>query len=168
MTSNFSFVTVAGFLLSFHGELFCSNAIRDHDFSAVQESLFRCTTHANDHGTCLRLSHCSWCQGEGVPGICVSEQQAKALMHKIPHVKCWTKEGIPEAEPIAPYDPICLNAPSTTGPDDEPADICDATTDSMGARCVWCDAAGVFDLCLSHEQAREAYSYLQCDLRDLQ
>jgi len=65
----------------------------------------------------------------------------------------------------APYDPKCLNAPSEAGTDDDDAEeICNQTTDSQGEMCVWCDAAGVFNLCLSSEQAEAASSYLQCDL----
>lgn len=137
---------------------------------------FRCTADANDHDTCVQLKHCSWCQGDGLPGICVSDTQAKALIDKIPHVKCWqddvqkstflraTKPEIRLPQQLVPYDPKCLNAPSATGPDDEDEDVCNATSDSQGLMCVWCDASGVFGICLSHEQAQKASSYLQCDL----
>lgn len=157
---------------------------------------FRCTVSANDRESCVLLKHCVWCQGEGLPGICVSEKQEKALIHKIPHVKCFEEDGdeqqhdhsyrdaaattllrkrekasstenkhapVSSEKISAPYDPKCLNAPSQDGEDD-PRETCDATTDSQGEMCIWCDAAGVFQLCLSNEQARHASSYLQCDM----
>ena len=40
---------------------------------------------------------------------------------------------------------------------------CAAATASDGSPCVWCDAAGVFGLCLSSEQANAADQYLECD-----
>ena len=154
---------------------------------------FHCTVSANDKESCVEHKHCVWCQGEGLPGICVSEKQEKALIHKLPHVKCFTMshtmgDETPETSPlflrggdllldttnndliddenrITPLDPKCLTAPHQGSLDDDPRQICDSTTDSGGEEnCAWCDAAGVFGLCLSHGQAETASSYLDCDL----
>ena len=64
-----------------------------------------------------------------------------------------------EAEDI--YDPVCLTAGMQA--DGDAATACVATTASDGSPCVWCDAAGVFGLCLSSEQANAADQFLQCD-----
>ncbi len=133
---------------------------------------FHCTMSSNDKASCVLLKHCVWCQGDSLPGICVSEKQEKVLIHKIPYVKCFdnqvdTTKRLRVSESIeksVPYDPICLTAPSDATPDESPEESCNSTTDSQGDMCVWCDAAGVFNLCLSHEQAQKASSYLQCDL----
>jgi hypothetical protein len=165
-----------------------SNTLLEEDI--VVSNPFRCTVSANDRQSCVLLKNCVWCQGTGLPGICVSEKQEQALIHKIPHVKCFTDEHYDGdntaatalflrghettsssensitsvSDETAPYDPKCLNAPSQGSLDDDPREICDATADMQGEMCVWCDAAGVFQLCLSNDQARRASSHLQCDL----
>ena len=171
--------------------LSCSVVADEGDSTSVSSSYpLRCTLNANSHDSCLKLKGCSWCQAASLPGICASGRQVKALIHKIPHVKCWHENDgfLKEQEPsllrttsfrvteyneddrqaVTPYDPKCLNAPSMAGPNDVPADICNTTPDSQGQFCVWCDAAGVFDLCLSHEQAEASSSYLQCDFPKLE
>jgi hypothetical protein len=169
---------VALSLLIFH-----ASALADDDRISLSSNPLHCTLNAKNHDTCVKLQHCSWCKGPSLPGICASDKQANALIHKIPLVKCSqedtveeestalrpAKKNVPEndqaLEALAPYDSKCLNAPSAAGPDDEPADICNTSTDSKGGMCVWCDAAGVFGICLSHEQAQAASSYLQCNLQ---
>ena len=110
------------------------------------------------------------------------------MIHNIPHVKCFRDDdddehhfyddekaaflrGRQEANDGAPFDSQCLNAPSNGSlldddQDGDPRKVCDATTDSQGEMCSWCDAAGVFQLCLSNEQAKLASLYLQCDLAE--
>lgn len=138
---------------------------------------FRCTVSANTKDSCVALEHCAWCQGDDLPGICVSDKQERALINKIPHVKCFENHGpvvykqrLRLGESMAagaPYDPLCLTAPSFASPDQTPEEACNGTRDSKGDMCVWCDAAGVFSLCLSHQQASDASPYLQCDTVDV-
>lgn len=150
----------------------------------LTSSPFRCSHEYKHEESCLAdPDHgCEWCQGYGLPGICVSEAEAKHWIHKIPHVRCaQTKESTTKKEDQRsflraariwePYDPKCLNAPSNASngdddddDDDDASEICDSTMDSQGEMCVWCDGAGVFGLCLSHEQAVKASNFLQCDL----
>lgn len=182
MRFSFAILLTSLALFSFHDSSSGVFALQDaDDHHSLEKNPFRCTISANDHDTCVGLKKCAWCQGEGLPGICVSEYQEKALIRKLPKVKCFKEEGeetgladtlflrgATETTPVelmAPYDTKCLNAPSDASPDDDdPAKICDATTDSQGGMCVWCDAAGVFGLCLSHDQAEKASNYLNCDL----
>ena len=134
---------------------------------------FHCTVSANSKDSCVSLKHCVWCQGDSLPGICVSEKQERALIKKIPYVKCFENHAGPVLSQRlrvgesmaagAPYDPKCLTAPSFATPDQTPEQACNSTRDSKGDMCVWCDAAGVFSLCLSHQQASDASPYLQCD-----
>ena len=184
--SNIS-IQAAFSLLIFHSSVFADEG----DSSSVSSYPLRCTLNASNHDSCLKLKDCSWCQAASLPGICASDRQVKALIHKIPHVKCWHENDVflKEEEKLSPrtpsfrgteyeederqqaatpYDPKCLNASSTAGPNDVPADICNTTTDSQGKLCVWCDAAGVFALCLSHEQAEASSPYLQCDFQKLE
>jgi hypothetical protein len=58
----------------------------------------------------------------------------------------------------APFDPKCLLAENQID--------CDSTEDSSGTLCVWCDAAGVFGLCLSSATAESVKQYLQCDQKE--
>lgn len=157
---------------------FCHESILALPFDPTESSIdnpFHCTFSANDKDSCVLMKHCVWCQGDSLPGICVSDKQVKALIHKIPHVKCFdtqvdTTKRLRVSESIqetAPYDPKCLTAPSDATPDQSPEEVCNSTTDSQGNMCVWCDAAGVFSLCLSHEQADKASAYLQCDLGEV-
>eukprot|EP00543_Licmophora_paradoxa_P007254 CAMPEP_0202443440 /NCGR_PEP_ID=MMETSP1360-20130828/2704_1 /ASSEMBLY_ACC=CAM_ASM_000848 /TAXON_ID=515479 /ORGANISM="Licmophora paradoxa, Strain CCMP2313" /LENGTH=206 /DNA_ID=CAMNT_0049059125 /DNA_START=31 /DNA_END=648 /DNA_ORIENTATION=+ len=59
-----------------------------------------------------------------------------------------------------PYDPVCLTAGMQS---DDPSTTCHDTQDAQGDSCVWCDAAGVFGLCLSSQQAKASQQYLQCE-----
>jgi hypothetical protein len=59
-----------------------------------------------------------------------------------------------------PYDAKCLGA-GMGGDDAE--QVCKSTLDSEGNGCIWCDAAGVFGLCVSADQASQVGNFLQCD-----
>lgn len=170
--------------LLFHDFLPLVHALEEQEATRAEDEIldnpFHCTMSASSHDSCVQLNKCAWCQGEGLPGICVSQYQEKALIHKLPKVKCFDDEAMKtpkvfrssrsptahySSQPnISPYDPECLNAPSSVALDDDPAKICDTTTDSQGDVCTWCDAAGVFGLCLSSDQAEKASNYLNCDL----
>jgi hypothetical protein len=139
---------------------------------------FHCTVSAKSKDSCVSLNHCVWCQGDSLPGICVSDKQERALIKKIPHVKCFENTAATPTTPPrlrvgesiaagAPYDPKCLQAPSFAAPGQSPEEACNAARDSKGDMCAWCDAAGVFSLCLSHQQATDASPYLQCDIGDV-
>lgn len=62
-------------------------------------------------------------------------------------------------EPLDIYDPICWTAGAQAN--DDAATVCVSKTASDGGPCVWCDAAGVFGLCLSSDQAAAASQLLQ-------
>jgi hypothetical protein len=96
---------------------------------------------------------CVWCDVAGGYGLCLSSNAADSarqyLMSNNKNV-IETKETSNLA--ITPFDPTCLIAESQID--------CDFTEDASGTQCVWCDAAGVFALCLSsataHGQIRQA------------
>ena len=66
-----------------------------------------------------------------------------------------------EEETTYPLDPLCLAAGMGS---DDAEDVCNSTKDSEGSPCVWCNAAGVYGLCLSSDAATKASEYLQCDM----
>ena len=101
---------------------------------------------------------CEWCQLSTV-GLCLNQEQA-AMAGQF-GAECAEESNTTEEEKAKDiYDPACLAA--GTGSDDAES-VCSATTSSTGENCVWCDAAGVFGLCLAPDQASAASQWLQCD-----
>lgn len=106
---------------------------------------------------------CTWCNTEVGIGFCLADAAADA-MHECNFFDCDYKKKQPtissKEEAADPFDPACLAA----GSDQANAESnCNSTLDSNGNHCVWCNAAGVFGLCLSAEQASAAGKYLACD-----
>lgn len=114
-----------------------------------------CLENYEDDG-CSQNS-CTWCNTEVGVGMCVSDAVADA-MKECNFFDCeYQKTPQTGGQPL---DPACL---VVSADQENAASTCDNTTDSEGNACVWCDAAGVFGLCLSSEQAVEASGYLTCE-----
>ena len=142
--------------------------VRDpYDISCLPASL------QGDASTCQATSDqdghaCEWCSFSDSLNLCLSSEQADIAAQV--GADCTTvdvsnenEEGEPVEEQNSasdPYDIQCLNA--ATSNDENPEETCSNATDSTGQPCVWCDAAGVFGLCLSSEQASKAGQFLDC------
>jgi len=125
----------------------------------------------DDFWTCLEnyeenacnSNSCTWCNSNVGMGFCMADAAAEALKecdffdcdYKTPKFHVQTLEKMED-----PYDPACLAAGMGSNDAEE---VCNSTKDSSGNSCVWCNAAGVFGLCLSTEQAEKAGQFLQCD-----
>lgn len=117
-----------------------------------------------DFWTCLQnyeetgcSAGCTWCDTSVGMGFCLSTPVADATK-ECTFFDCNFKED--KTEETDPYDPTCLAAGMGS---DDAEDVCNSTVDSDGNTCVWCDAAGVFGLCMSAKQAATVGNYLQCD-----
>lgn len=131
-------------------------------------------------------SGCTWCNTEVGMGFCMSGPAARALS-ECKFFTCDTRQTIEPHSPKLhkvillkddedavvgnnnmlqnlqahfPLDPMCLAA--GMGSDDARA-VCNDTNDSEGKPCVWCNAAGVYGVCLSQDGADEAREFVQCD-----
>jgi hypothetical protein len=123
---------------------------------AFPDDFWTCLQNYEENG-CSQNS-CTWCSTSIGMGFCMAPRAAEALK-ECTFFDCQYNDPKETAD-INPYDPACLAAGMGS---DDAEDTCNSTTDSDGNPCVWCDAAGVFGLCLSSEQAEMAGSYLQCD-----
>jgi len=139
---------------------------------------------------CARSAFCNWYQGTDALGFCFEKYVSETKLQAERNIECTDVNKNKQKSDADlyyaymgfirentggrkwrsldrlrdPFDPKCLNASSE---DDDAAEICDSTIDSDGASCVFCSAAGVFSLCLSHAQAEAASQYLDCDLFDV-
>lgn len=115
---------------------------------------FECLQNYDQDGCASNA--CTWCNTEVGIGFCMADAAANALS-QCNFFDCDYKDNVAkvDAEVNQPFDPACLNGM-------ESEDACNATQDSTGKACVWCDAAGVFGLCLSEEGAHAASDYLTC------
>ena len=153
-------------LLTSNSDIKCSSATSEEQQNELQKELIASliqnqldcflaagtTQSLCDHSTDAEGSPCSWCSTD-THRMCLSNEQSKIVSILIPNTKC-NNNNINNNNVKKMYDPICLSAES---------DDCDTTVDNDGCACVWCDAAGVFGLCLSSNQAREARAYLDCN-----
>lgn len=104
---------------------------------------------------------CSWCTSSVGIGFCLAEAAARALA-ECNFFSCDRADSMDFVKSQFPLDPICLAA--GMGSDDAETD-CNGTMDSEGAApCIWCNAAGVYGLCMSSEGAAMAHDYLDCDM----
>jgi hypothetical protein len=94
-------------------------------------------------------------------GVCLNDEAVKDAEGSY-WVDCSGTVGKPIDDVANPLDPQCLAA--GMGSDDAQS-VCDATLDSDGTPCVWCDVAGSYGLCLSSDAADSAGKYLTCDKR---
>jgi hypothetical protein len=123
--------------------------------------LWGCLQNYDESG--CASSSCTWCNTEVGIGFCMADAAADA-MRECNFFDCNYKTDNKEenagtktdAKDIHPFDPACLGGM-------ESEEVCSATQDSAGGACVWCDAAGVFGLCLSADGAEAASDYLTCD-----
>lgn len=106
-----------------------------------------------DEGGC-ESSSCTWCNTEVGVAFCVADSVADA-MHQCTFFDCNYKTSH-ETQADTPFDSACLGG-------SESQDACNSTKDTEGNACVWCDAAGVFGLCLSADGAKSVDEYLTCD-----
>jgi hypothetical protein len=131
-----------------------ADAVADpYDPTCLQASL------EGDESTCEATvdgegNPCEFCQLSSV-GLCLNMEQAAMAAQFGAECVEPNKDEIKDI-----YDPACLAAGMGS---DDAASACDATTSTTGEKCVWCDAAGVFGLCLAPDQASAASEYLQCD-----
>jgi len=126
----------------------------------LPDDFFECLEHYQEHD--CNHSSCTWCNSEVGMGFCMSPAAVDALKECTFFDCDSNKEPLKTAKKVLdPYDPICLTAGMSS--QDEAEDVCNSTMDSNGSPCVWCDAAGVFGVCLSSEQASAAGQFLICD-----
>jgi hypothetical protein len=120
-----------------------------------------------EEGDC-RASSCTYCHTQVGIAMCLSTPVAKATKEcgffdcefGEKYVKDEDEYSEDDEDEIEdPFDPAC--AAAGMGSNDAQA-VCEETNDSQGSPCVWCDAAGVFGLCLSTEQANAAGKWLDC------
>jgi hypothetical protein len=121
----------------------------------LPDDFFECLEYYQE-GDCNQSS-CTWCNSNAAMGFCMAPAAAEALK-ECDFFQCDYKEDVKKVEP---FDPICLTAGMQN--QDGAEDVCNGTVDSNGSACVWCDAAGVFGLCMSSQQAGTAGQYLNCD-----
>jgi hypothetical protein len=134
--------------------------VKDEDKVEIPDDFFECLEHYQE-GDCNQSS-CTWCNSNVGMGFCMADAAARALK-ECDFFQCDYKEAA-AVEPVKqadPYDPVCLTAGMQNQDDAE--DVCNGTMDSDGNPCVWCDAAGVFGLCVSSEQASTVGQFLECD-----
>jgi len=112
-----------------------------------------------EEGDCQQSS-CTFCQSNVGVSFCLSTPAAEALK-ECNFFDCNFKTQKVTETAVTPYDPVCLQAGMQGG--DDAKESCGSTVDSDGNSCVWCDAAGVFGLCLSSDQANMAGSWLDCN-----
>ena len=119
---------------------------------------FECLEHYQDDD--CRNSPCTWCNTQVGIGFCLAPAAAESTK-QCTFFDCEFDKEVKNVDDI--YDPLCLEAGIPVNPGDDMSAICATTNGSDGNPCVWCDAADVFGLCLSSEQASAAGQYLQCD-----
>jgi hypothetical protein len=128
------------------------------DEVALPPDFLDCLEHY-EKGDC-HSSSCTWCNTQVGIGFCLAPAAAEATK-QCSFFDCEFQAGKQDDNTKDIYDPVCLTAGAQAQGDDKPS-ICAQTTGTDGAPCVWCDAAGVFGLCLSDEQANASGQYLQC------
>jgi len=139
----------------------CETSAQNVDKVELPPDFLDCLENYKE-GDC-RASSCTWCNTEVGMGFCLAPAAAKATKDcTFFDCEFGDFEVEEDASTISDiYDPICLTAGAQAN--DDPATVCAATTASDGGPCVWCDAAGVFGLCLSSDQAAAASQLLECD-----
>jgi hypothetical protein len=132
----------------------------------LPDDFWDCLQNYDEDG-CAENS-CTWCNTEVGMGFCLADAVADTT-HECTFFDCDFKkevveesieESVEKTVPKDPLDPACMAA--GMGSDDAES-VCVDTMDSVGSPCVWCNAAGVFGLCLSSDQATAASAYLACD-----
>jgi hypothetical protein len=148
--------------------VWCDNERHNTDFA---EDFWQCLQ--NDEDTTCRDSStlaCTWCKTSFGTGFCISSTVAE-VAKPFDFIDCDATTGqqqqqqqimITETAGPDPFDVTC--AAAGMGSDDA-EQACIGTIDGEGKQCVWCDAAGVFGLCLSADQAAAARQVLQCDAK---
>jgi hypothetical protein len=122
---------------------------------------------------------CTWCVAKCGHGVCLDPKTVEtlgdcpffdckgdAIVNMTPIETNLRKSAISKDSKVAvhePFDPQCLTAGMTPPGSDDAEETCRGTNDADGQACVWCDAAGVFGLCMSADQASAAAQWLQCD-----
>lgn len=127
----------------------------------LPDDFFECLQEFQE-GDC-RASSCTWCNTQVGIGFCLSTPAAEATK-ECTFFDCeyGTEKdvAIGEEQTTDILDPVCLAAGMNS---DNAENDCENTNDTDGNACVWCDAAGVFGLCLSSDQAEAAGQYLMCN-----
>jgi hypothetical protein len=117
---------------------------------------FKCMENY-DEDDC-RPNACTWCNTEVGMSFCLSTAAADATKECTFFDCQFGNTPVKKNDDI--FDPVCLTA-GINGPDH--ATACSETQGLDDKPCVWCDASGVFGLCLSTDQARKADSFFDCD-----
>jgi hypothetical protein len=125
---------------------------------------FKCLTNYQQRG--CNNNGCTWCNTQVGMGFCMANNAAEALKDctffdcNYGEVEDKVEEEVAAAVKSDPYDLACMAA--GMGSDDAEA-MCQQTKDGHGDSCVWCNAAGVFGVCVSAEQAAKVGTFLDCD-----
>eukprot|EP00559_Dactyliosolen_fragilissimus_P006647 CAMPEP_0184866584 /NCGR_PEP_ID=MMETSP0580-20130426/22820_1 /TAXON_ID=1118495 /ORGANISM="Dactyliosolen fragilissimus" /LENGTH=368 /DNA_ID=CAMNT_0027366325 /DNA_START=18 /DNA_END=1124 /DNA_ORIENTATION=+ len=130
-----------------------------------------CNLKGKDEQTCLDSSRvngsdCTWCDAE-IGGFCFPKKWKQTAAK---FLKCTDSEDTIPNQVIADQEKSAKNIFSTfnTSCVKNRDDVsCSMDDDSeSGQSCVWCDAAGIFGLCLDPEGAHKVESYLNCGNSD--
>jgi len=133
--------------------------------SGVEELMMDPVKVPADFWECLKQVEkedctCTWCNTEAGFGVCLADAAARAV-EECDFFDCETASHVTTNSIKNPVDVNCLAA--GMGSDDAQS-VCDATLDSNGSPCVWCDVAkSGYGLCLSSDAAESAGQYLTCD-----
>jgi hypothetical protein len=145
--------------------VWCDNERHKTDFS---DDFWKCLQNDEDT-SCGTGSTCAWCKTSFGTGFCISGAVAE-VAKPFDFIDCdITAEQQKQQQSMItasagpdPFDATCASAGMAS---DDAAQVCIGTIDGEGKQCVWCDAAGVFGICLSADQAAAARQVLQCDAR---
>ena len=114
---------------------------------------------------------CVWCDGAGVFGLCLNQEQSHQVNS---YLQCdsatttlttgttaTTHEMLDRSRWNNPLDPSCVEAAWNA---DDAHSTCDNTADQEGNPCVWCAMPGEpAGICLNSDQATAAGQYLTCE-----
>jgi predicted 3-demethylubiquinone-9 3-methyltransferase (glyoxalase superfamily) len=141
--------------------VWCDNERHKTDFP---EEFWTCLLN-NEDASCLEGA-CSWCKTSFGTGFCLSNSVAD-IAKPFDFIDCAVTGQQKKIADSAGPDPFDIKCAAAGMGSDDAEQVCISTIDGEGKQCVWCDAAGVFGLCLSADQAAAARQVLKCDSRSI-
>ena len=130
----------------------CDGTGKEEEHLSFPSDFWDCLENYDESG-CAGNS-CTWCNTEVGVAFCVSDAIADAFQ-ECNFFDCNYKNELSITAAGPAFDSSCLKG-------SESEKVCDATNDVSGRACVWCDAAGVFGLCMDATSAQTAGEYLSC------
>jgi hypothetical protein len=139
-------VTQVGFWCDDNDE----DVAEESDAVELPSDFWKCLQNYQQDG--CKSNSCTWCNTNTGVGFCLADAAAEPVK-ECNFFDCdYSDKALTEE---ASVDTACLSATD--------ADGCHGTKDENGNECVWCDAAGLFAICVSPEQADTIGSLLKCD-----